>query len=249
MENIYGNVDVTAPPDEEKQLKRRRATVVLVVLQILLFLFLIALTVCVISFYFTASGEMSGFKNSITNSIQQDFNTSVEIKEMKNYFMEKEQIVSKQLETVMKEKVVLMDKIKKLSNNLASFCMSCPIGWKFIGSSCYFFSAIVKKWEEARDDCDIRNSRLLIIDDKKKSSDLKSHYKKSRYWIGLRSDDKDPAVWKWLDGTNLGFKNWKSGEPNNYGGKEHCGEIVSEGWNDAPCDFATYYICERLSPC
>uniref|UniRef100_A0A8C5QRR2 C-type lectin domain-containing protein n=1 Tax=Leptobrachium leishanense TaxID=445787 RepID=A0A8C5QRR2_9ANUR len=111
---------------------------------------------------------------------------------------------------------VLMDKIKKLSKHLASFCKSCLKGWKFVGSSCYFFSVIEKKWEEARDDC--------------------PHYKKFKNWIGLRRDDKIPDVWKWLDGTEPGFKKWNLGKPNNYGDRENCGEIKSGAWNDAYCD-------------
>uniref|UniRef100_A0A8C5QKF4 C-type lectin domain-containing protein n=1 Tax=Leptobrachium leishanense TaxID=445787 RepID=A0A8C5QKF4_9ANUR len=129
----------------------------------------------------------------------------------------------------------------------STFCTSCPTGWRFIGSSCYFFSTSEKKWEEGRDDCVRHNSRLLIFNDKQEVDNLLPYYKEERYWIGLRKDGKNE--WKWLDGTALGYENWGSGEPNNNEGKENCTEIRETFWNDVSCDSSVLYICEAVWRC
>uniref|UniRef100_A0A8C5WHJ3 C-type lectin domain-containing protein n=1 Tax=Leptobrachium leishanense TaxID=445787 RepID=A0A8C5WHJ3_9ANUR len=168
-------------------------------------------------------------------------NTSIEIEKMKNNQTDSELRFSQFIETAGKEKVVQQEKFEKLDKSLATFCTSCPTDWRFIGSSCYFFSTSEKKWEEARDDCITHNSRLLIFNDKQEVDDLLPYYKSARYWIGLRKDNKE---WKWLDGTALGYKNWASGEPNNEGDHENCAEIRATFWNDVSCDYAVLYICE-----
>ncbi|EYC31149.1 hypothetical protein Y032_0004g1984 [Ancylostoma ceylanicum] len=42
-------------------------------------------------------------------------------------------------------------------------------------------------------------------------------------WIGLKKDEKE--VWHWVDGTEMNFKKWSTGEPNNLENKEGCGQV------------------------
>lgn len=53
-------------------------------------------------------------------------------------------------------------------------------------------------------------------------------------WIGLSDEDEEGAFY-WVDGTELVYENWESGEPSNTGGVEH-NVHFSTGyeWNDFP---------------
>lgn len=55
---------------------------------------------------------------------------------------------------------------------------------------------------------------------------------------------------QWLDGTAVGYTNWRPGEPSTrgWGGNiENCMEIfLSDGkWNDEDCDSKRMYVCEK----
>jgi Lectin C-type domain. len=55
-------------------------------------------------------------------------------------------------------------------------------------------------------------------------------------WLGA-SDAATEGTWKWVtgpeNGTGLTYTNWNSGEPNNSGGDEDCGQFLLDGkWND-----------------
>ena len=82
------------------------------------------------------------------------------------------------------------------------------------------------------------------------------------YWIGL-SDQVKEGEWIWTDGSLLlNHTNWVNNNPNNLGGKQHCGHIVKGNlhllgykltgfngeWNDLECDVQLEFICEQLSP-
>ncbi|XP_078380290.1 neurocan core protein-like [Oculina patagonica] len=63
-------------------------------------------------------------------------------------------------------------------------------------------------------------------------------------WIGLNLKH---GSFRWTDGTELRYRNWNVGEPNNFKGYEHCAEIfVNNGkWNDIPCWLKRPYVCEK----
>ncbi|XP_059188290.1 lectin-like isoform X2 [Centropristis striata] len=66
-------------------------------------------------------------------------------------------------------------------------------------------------------------------------------------WIGLFRDS-----WKWSDGSSSSFRYWKSGQPDNYGGKEDCAAAdfsSSGGWRDRKCDQKFPFICYSPSKC
>jgi hypothetical protein len=50
------------------------------------------------------------------------------------------------------------------------------------------------------------------------------------------------------DGAGHTWHNWSSGEPNNSGDTEDCGEVYDATgvWNDLPCSSSLPYVCERL---
>merc|ERR1712025_287677 len=69
---------------------------------------------------------------------------------------------------------------------------------------------------------------------------------------GIDQGEEGKFVWM-STGKPLGWENWNAGEPNNYeyegGEREHCLELWNRDgkglkWNDSPCSFETYFICE-----
>ena len=71
-------------------------------------------------------------------------------------------------------------------------------------------------------------------------------------WLGFKRNDADSKLY-WIDGTPLEgsrhYHHWASGEPNNGGNVEDCGNMygtpgnrnVSPGtWNDVRCDLTTW---------
>ncbi|XP_026122104.1 putative C-type lectin domain family 20 member A [Carassius auratus] len=61
-------------------------------------------------------------------------------------------------------------------------------------------------------------------------------------WIGLHNDINS---WRWsYNEESLVFKNWASGQPDNYYGKEQCaGKSYNGGWQDKGCTDLNYFIC------
>jgi len=68
------------------------------------------------------------------------------------------------------------------------------------------------------------------------------------------TDQAEEGKFFWMaTGKPLTYENWNIGEPNNYeyegGEREHCLELWNRDgkglkWNDTPCSFETFFICE-----
>jgi hypothetical protein len=81
----------------------------------------------------------------------------------------------------------------------------------------------------------------LFIDDLRTKTGLYGY----ATWIGA-SDEANEGVWKWLNGKDMSFTHWYSGEPNNGNGYEHYAHIRGEDglWNDAVDSSSMIFICE-----
>ncbi|XP_075199121.1 C-type lectin lectoxin-Lio3-like isoform X2 [Anomaloglossus baeobatrachus] len=134
----------------------------------------------------------------------------------------------------------------KTINEQGKMCTMCPIGWRTIGSSCYYVSEETRTWNQARDECHKVNSFLAVIKDRNESDSVNTLLNWNRYyWIGLRRDTVDSHIWKWRDGSEVTFTNWGVNEP----AYESCGEIFSRAWIARVCFYLANYICEKNQSC
>ncbi|XP_072234862.1 collectin-12-like [Leuresthes tenuis] len=126
----------------------------------------------------------------------------------------------------------------------------CPAEWLNYRNKCYFFSKDLHSFNDAKATCLSRSASLLIINDTEEQKWLKKQtLGKGYFWMGL-TDKEEENVWRWLDGTEPAFTNWKPGQPDNWGHShergEDCAGLIHEGlWNDFFCEDLISYICER----
>ncbi|KXJ18079.1 C-type lection lectoxin-Enh3 [Exaiptasia diaphana] len=67
-------------------------------------------------------------------------------------------------------------------------------------------------------------------------------------WIGFNDRTKE-GTFVWFDGTKPKYTNWYKGEPNNYGGNEHCTIKSQRGdlkWHDNNCFRQHPFACKVL---
>nr|XP_055064501.1 CD209 antigen-like protein C [Misgurnus anguillicaudatus] len=116
-------------------------------------------------------------------------------------------------------------------------------GWIYYQSNLYFISSEKKNWSESRKYCREREADLIIINNKEEQDFIKKNFGKDGLWIGL-SDSAVEGRWKWVDGSTLNSRFWRSGEPNG-GREENCVLSSSSGWADFLCNDAFQWICEK----
>lgn len=140
-------------------------------------------------------------------------------------------------------------------------CLGCPKDWKRIENSCYMSPRVATDWFGAQANCSKYNAHLVTVSSRSENSFLIREFitkqQKSRhFWIGLQRAPFDDSIWVWVDGSLLTFRDWYSGQPDNYRQEEYCGEMyvlqVRSGvvrWNDLNCSRPSRFICEKGKPC
>ena len=148
-------------------------------------------------------------------------------------------------------KVLFSDKVIKAYNICLSKTASPPAGpWVTWRGHRYQVITKVTDWNTARKEAQKLGGYLVCINDADENKfvrDLvKKHSNTRTYWIGF-SDQGSEGRWWWVNGQPVKYTNWSGGEPNNSGGKEHCGEVGWHsfyGWNDGPCGEKMPYVVE-----
>ncbi|XP_073510242.1 hepatic lectin-like isoform X2 [Phyllobates terribilis] len=161
---------------------------------------------------------------------------------------------SKDLVTL-KEMNDFSKKVHNLSSNIDDLHLevkkkTCETGWKQFGDSCYFLTKVKTSWSKTRTSCISKEADLAVITSSSEQLFLSTFSEASmskRYWIGLHDMDEE-GYWIWIDGTDYetSYQHWKKGEPNNNDDDEDCAHLWTFGeWNDVPCDYQAYGICEK----
>ncbi|KAJ8361833.1 hypothetical protein AAFF_G00418580 [Aldrovandia affinis] len=133
-------------------------------------------------------------------------------------------------------------------------CRPCPEGWEQRNSKCYYFSTVVKTWNDSRSDCLKQGADLVIIESKEEQDFIYKQTGGYVHWIGL-SDSETEGTWLWVDGTPLQKDKafWLTGEPDEHFGSEDCaaagrrwvlGDVEGDGWVDLPCHVLLRSVCE-----
>nr|XP_020041963.1 collectin-12 [Castor canadensis] len=126
----------------------------------------------------------------------------------------------------------------------------CPPHWKNFTDKCYYFSVEKEIFEDAKLFCEDKSSHLVFINTREEQQWIKKQIAgRDSHWIGL-TDAEHENEWKWLDGTPAHYKNWKAGQPDNWGhghgpGEDCAGLIYAGQWNDFQCEDINNFICEK----
>ncbi|XP_072833334.2 asialoglycoprotein receptor 1 [Pogona vitticeps] len=134
-------------------------------------------------------------------------------------------------------------------NRTGSTTLCCPKGWLSFRQSCYWFSTSEKTWDEAKADCENKDSRLVIITSYQEQAFVAQHTKPRNTWIGLRFTNER---WTWVDATLYTIRriDWRPRRPNNYsyhmpGEPANCAHLYRDGlWSDEHCMRPYNWVCE-----
>jgi len=128
-----------------------------------------------------------------------------------------------------------------------------------LGEKKYYLGIFFKaNWYKAEQYCRFHGMHLASINSDAEQRNLQEHIQSfgmghEHFWTS-GTDQAEEGKFFWMStGKPLTFENWNSGEPNNFeyenGEKEHCLELWNRDgkglrWNDTPCSFETYFVCE-----
>jgi hypothetical protein len=131
---------------------------------------------------------------------------------------------------------------------------------------CYLYFQTAQTWADAQAACEALDARLAFIGSVEENlligTITPAEAGLQDIWVG-GTDSAKEAEWRWLaagpiyydGGVAVGYVNWRTGEPNNSAGVEHCMILErdtpnEEGptWDDRDCGSVYPYMCERPGP-
>jgi len=128
-----------------------------------------------------------------------------------------------------------------------------------LGDKQYYLGIFFKaNWYKAEQYCRFHGMHLASINSAEEQKDLQDHIQAygmghEHFWTS-GTDQGEEGKFFWMGtGKPVTYQNWNAGEPNNFqyedGEQEHCLEMWDRdgkglGWNDTPCSFSTFFICE-----
>ncbi|KAF7995399.1 hypothetical protein HCN44_006506 [Aphidius gifuensis] len=141
--------------------------------------------------------------------------------------------------------------------------LAAPSRWTMpllkLGEKRYYLGIFFKaNWYRASQYCRYHGMHLASISSQEENDKLEKHIKEfglahEHFWTS-GTDQAEEGTFFWMaNGRPVTFENWNVGEPNNFryenGEEEHCLELWNRDgkglkWNDSPCSFETYFVCE-----
>uniref|UniRef100_A0A8D2ZDF9 C-type lectin domain-containing protein n=1 Tax=Scophthalmus maximus TaxID=52904 RepID=A0A8D2ZDF9_SCOMX len=106
------------------------------------------------------------------------------------------------------------------------------------------FVANTQSWRDAQNHCRSLSSDLVGIHSAKENEAVLNVSVSQNVWIGLF---KDP--WKWSDGSNSSFRNWKPIQPDYNVDRDCVAAIFKDAgqWNDLKCSTRRNFVCHGAS--
>ncbi|XP_032643810.1 killer cell lectin-like receptor subfamily B member 1B allele C [Chelonoidis abingdonii] len=92
--------------------------------------------------------------------------------------------------------------VSSLSNSTeGSECKLCPRDWLLHRRKCYWVSKEVKYWKKSFEDCTMKTSQMLVIQDQDEMDFIRNVTKGVNHiWIGLNVTSPE-RNWMWVDGS------------------------------------------------
>nr|AQX37241.1 LL6 [Spodoptera exigua] len=130
------------------------------------------------------------------------------------------------------------------------------------GEKKYYLGIFFKaNWFKAQQYCRFHGMHLASISSQQENDKLEQYVKDSgfgreHFWTSGTDLAEEGSFFWMANGRPLTFVNWNAGEPNNFryenGEEENCLELWNRDdkglkWNDSPCSFETFFICEVRS--
>merc|ERR1712013_752178 len=123
----------------------------------------------------------------------------------------------------------------------------CEAGYTALGKKCLKMMDKPANYLAALTTCISMGSSLASIESMAEQEIVYSMAGSTGAWLGL-TDFLDEGVFSWVDGTAVGFTNWRGGQPNNINNNQHCVWMTGSGvWDDIACKESRYFICQRES--
>jgi len=128
-----------------------------------------------------------------------------------------------------------------------------------LGEKKYYLGIFFKaNWYKAEQYCRFHGMHLASINSDSEQRNLEEHIQSfgmghEHFWTS-GTDQGEESKFFWMStGKPMTYENWNAGEPNNFqyenGEQEHCLELWNRDgkglrWNDTPCSFETFFVCE-----
>ncbi|XP_075769504.1 killer cell lectin-like receptor subfamily B member 1A [Pelodiscus sinensis] len=141
--------------------------------------------------------------------------------------------------------MVLLGALMALSiwaSPLPEGCKLCPPNWQLHGDKCYWLSKESKTWNQSREDCSEKSSRLLILRGQEEKEFIRNVTEGIySFWIGLRLTDS-MRNWTWVDGSLFNQTRVLLAAP---GAGSSCGVWKENKIRGEMCSTDVKWICQR----